>query len=270
MCDSTFAGLLPATYTSIDMANATKYAKMRLLREKVDAYNKKSTAPADQKPLRWVDRFPGTTTVSYSCPDVLKNTTGPERCWDGSVRIGTRAECLARNTFDLEKFKKDNTYSPGIKNGFPLQWLPPSSTVFEDGKTFKKFDTNRMNEGDCYFQNFLFKSQCQNSFYDPKEQSWASKGVCTTCGSQLIGTLKYDDDTGRCLITQKYCHAAGFNKYTAEDGRSETREIFRDNLPLPDGGKCELGTGQKFADFFIGSTFARGVVGGACPFMQGK
>jgi hypothetical protein len=267
-CDTTFANQLPATYTSIDLANARKYAEMRLLKEKMEAYNK--VASGSVKPLKWVDRY-STGGVSYMCPDSLKNLTAPNRCVEGIVRIATKAECKAKSTFDYNKFKSNEKHLPGIENGYPLIWLPPAKVESSpDGRSSKVFDFSNSDNGDCYMENFIYKKACEDGFYRPDEKSVGSKN-CETCGSQVKNTLKYEPDTGRCLITQDYCHAAGFTKYTAPNGVDfSTAELFRSKPPLPPGGKCELGAGQRVADLFIGSTFARGIVGGACPFMKGK
>jgi hypothetical protein len=254
MCDTTFKSTFPSTYTGIDIANANKYAAMKMLNKKMKEYNAtfRAANPSITKdPLEWVHRYPQGKQTSYPCD--FNNTN--LNCYDGQIRIATKEECNAKNHYHFDPNNpNDPNNTPSSKNGWYLQWLPPAKTTGGD-HPHTTWDTSPsgMANGDCYFGNYVFRNGCQTAFADPGEKVVPG----------LYDKLHFDTNTGECKTSQAYCKATGFNKYV--DSEKDGNEIG----PNVYGGVCELGSGQKAADFFGGNTFARGLIGGGCK-TQGK
>jgi len=256
MCDTTFSRTIPALITGVDIANANKYATMKLMRKKMEAYNatQRAAHPNTPDPLEWVNRYPGGKQTSYPCD--FNNTN--LNCYEGGIRIATKQECDARSHYTFDPFKPDNEANqPNAKNGWYLQWLPPATTKkenSEDGSHINvmSWDTSPQGiaNGDCYMGNFIYRSSCETAFSDPEQPA----------PTFLIDKLNFDKTTGTCQISKSYCNEAGFNKYVDSNGNDLGSDKY--------GGTCELSGGQKVADFIGGNTFARGVVGGACPFKK--
>ena len=245
MCDTTFSSTFPATYTGIDIANANRYAYMKLYKKKMDDYNQKykKENPSEADPLEWVNRYPGGKQTSYPCDMTNKNLS----CLEGDVRITSRKECEAQSVFSYDP-KKPDDHTPNAKDGWYLQWLPPSSTSKTENGIKRTWNTDEDSKGDCYMGNYLYRTQCYTSFTNPSEPA----------PDTVINKLHFNKTTGQCMLSHDYCQGAGFNKYIGADGV----------VNGSDGGTCELSGPQKFEDFLGGSTFARGICGGACHFMN--
>ncbi len=97
-------------------------------------------------------------------------------------------------------------------------------------------------ENQCYMGNPFYRKKCITGNFDP-----------TIKGNEILNsTLNYDESKATCYITKDYCDRIGKSNYIPGPG------------PNGDGGTCELTGGQKALDFVLGSTFAQGILGGAC------
>jgi len=119
MCDT--AGAINGYYTPTDMKNATTYARMKILYERVLKYPNK---------IIWVDNNADGSS-SYICPPNLT-------CKDGYVRIANETECSSLSNKSTEEENADN--------GYYLEWRSknPSS-----------------GEGQCYRGNSKFRKSCE-------------------------------------------------------------------------------------------------------------
>jgi len=156
-------------------------------------------------------------TPNYRCPDGLT-------CYDGYVRISSKEECMAQRKDFLKNYIQDDTYQPSAVNGWYLEWI------------------TSQNNGECYLGNVDYRKNCDTGIFDNNDKSKA-RGP---------GTLYYDEDQARCMLTPAYCSAIGKNTYIPGDG------------PKGYGGTCELDNNQKALDFFFGSTITQIIDGGAC------
>lgn len=245
MCDTSFSSSFPATYTGIDIANANKYATMKLYKKKMDDYNNNTENKSkSEKPLEWVHRYPGGKETSYPCDMNNKNLS----CLDGSIRITSRKECESKSRYKYDPERPDDNF-PSPQKGMYLQWLPPSSIVKTESGLKRNWDISNDANGDCYAGNYIYRTQCDTSFSD----------LSQPIPEHVRNKLHFNQQTGQCMISRDYCQGTGFNKYIGPNG------VEHSNL---DGGMCELSGPQKFADFLGGNTFARGINGGACHFMH--
>ena len=167
--------------------------------------------------LEWVNSNQD-GSPNYRCPDGLT-------CYDGYVRIASRQECLAQRKDFLKNYLQDDNYRPSAANGWYLEWIT---------------DPNNPNKGDCYLGNSNYRKNCDTGAFDGKSNA---RGA---------GTLFYDEDQGRCMLTPAYCSAIGQNVYNPGPG------------PKGYGGTCELDNNQKALDFFFGETATQFFDGGAC------
>lgn len=186
-------------------------------------YNKVKNYPN----LSWVPTNED-NSPTYYCPSGLT-------CLDGSVRINSKQECDKLSNFD--QYKGDNP-DPSPDNGFYLEWRPDSLN-----------DIN--GSGNCYLGSPYFRKECEEGKFDPNDK--ISEGN--------PGSLRYDENTGRCFITQKYCQAVGKLGYNPPSSSDNIPDYIRSNN---DGGSCDLSGGQKALDFIFGSTVAQGLIGGKC------
>jgi hypothetical protein len=214
-------GSVKGPKTQIDVNNAFRYASMKILYDRVKNYQNLSWVPTNQD-----------NSATYYCPSGLKNP-----CLDGSVRINSKKECDRLSNFD--QYRGDNANpDPSPNNGFYLEWRPDS---------LDKID----GEGNCYLGSPYFRKQCEEGKFDPNDKT--SKGN--------PNTLRYDENTGRCFITQKYCNSVGKLGYDPSSSNAYIPAYIRkDN----DGGSCDLTGGQKALDFIFGSTISQGIIGGKC------
>lgn len=180
-----------------------------------------ANSPHYQDKLAWIDtKRDGTST--YICPPDME-------CKDGYFRIKTQAECSRLSNFS--QYMNSENPEPGPVNGFYLEWKKDKDGI-----------------GQCYLGNADFRKMCMTGNFDPSSENFG-KNIVVNNG------LRYDENTGRCLITQKYCDSTGQFGYNTPDPRN----------PLsPNGGECTLSTGQKWVDFFFGTTVSRGLYGGKC------
>jgi hypothetical protein len=180
-----------------------------------------SQLPEYQDKLEWVNlKNDGTST--YLCPPGLT-------CKEGYFRIKTKNECNRLSNF--AQYMNSEEPEPGPDNGYYLEWRNDNDGV-----------------GQCYLGNPDFRKTCMTGNFDPASPNYG-KGVILNNG------LRYDENSGRCLITRKYCDSTAQYGYKEPDSRS----------PLyPDGGSCDLSAGQKWVDFFFGTTVSRGLYGAKC------
>jgi hypothetical protein len=144
-------------------------------------------------------------------------------CKDGYVRIATSDECYNNSNFNKEL---------GPVNGYYLEWHS---------------DKGVPNEGQCYLANPTFRKMCESGNFDKSD-----KGV---------DGLYYDLYSGRCFITDTYCHNTGQLSYVKPSPDAIPDYIInRHNA----GGSCDLTGGQKALDFIFGDTIAKGLLGGKC------
>ena len=169
--------------------------------------------------LEWVNSNQD-GSPNYRCPDGLT-------CYDGHVRISSKQECMAGRKDFLTNYMKDDNYTPSAVNGWYLEWQP---------------NPNNPNNGECYLGNSNYRKNCDTGIFDSSDKDKA-KGQ---------GTLYYDEDQARCLLTPAYCSAIGQNVYTPGQG------------PNGYAGICELSGTQKALDFIFGSTLTQVFDGGAC------
>lgn len=248
MCDTTFSSKFPATYTGEDYANANTYATMRLLYEKMDNFNrtyKRNPANINKpEPLQWVHRYLNGQQTSYPCD--MKNPN--LKCYEGVIRIANKEECKRVGKYvSYKDIDPVNAYKDYMKF---TQWLPPSRNT--NNYYDYDFDTSKIDRGDCYYGNWQYKDACDNFFIpqpDREEKKWAF---------DRFQPLRFDEDTGRCMLTREYCVSTGQNAYTPGTGRNG------------EGGECELTGGQKAMDYLGGTTFARAGynldrLGDSCP-----
>ena len=168
--------------------------------------------------LEWVNSNKD-GSPNYRCPDGLT-------CYDGHARISSKDECHAQRKDFLEKYLKDDNYQPSASNGWYLEW---------------RSDANNTN-GQCYLGNSNYRKNCDTGIFDPSDKEKA-RGQ---------GTLFYDEDQSRCMLTSAYCSAIGQKVYTPGPG------------PNGEGGSCELDNNQKALEFVFGSTISQIFDGGAC------
>jgi hypothetical protein len=209
MCDPTTS---TAHITFVDMQNAYRYARMRVL------YEQNQASP--NKDLSWVWTN-SDQTPSYTCPRGLT-------CYDGYFRINNRQKCQELGQKGFQQYRTaDNagTVKPSAQTGYFLEWRGSDAG------------------GDCYMANPVFAKQCMTNNFDNHPDN---------DGKKRATGLFWDSGQGKCFITKDYCDSIGDASYK----------------PGPEangnGGVCELSAGQKAADFFLGSTVARGLIGGAC------
>lgn len=237
MCDTTFSSQFPATYTGIDIANAQRYASMRMLYEKVQQYNSANTTPSNQPPLEWINRYPDGKQTSYPCD---MNNTGL-KCYEGAVRIFNEDECNARSVYNPDATNPNDYFKY-------LQWLPPLKNT-TDPYSYN-FDLSKRSQGDCYYGNWMYRNGCENAFMDKptKDQQFeVDKDNKTKMWELLHNKLHFDDTTGQCLMSKDYCHSTGYGKYTSPDGTED--DVY--------GGTCSLTGGQKALEYVAGSTATR-------------
>ena len=231
MCDA--PGALTGYFTSVDMQNAQKYARMKILYEQSQQYKDK---------LKWVDSN-SDGSPNYYCPPGLTD------CKDGYIVFANKTEC--QSISNLQQFRDDSNPEENADNGYYLEWRTNDNKIDPNSK---KAETT----GQCYRASGKFRLQCeQGNFADDKKYP--------------VEGLYYDNNTGRCFITQKYCKHTGDLKYNppANNIPSYISSMkYCDNQGNCDdygyGGSCDMNGGQKFADFLFGETVAKGVFGGKC------
>lgn len=227
MCDA--PGALTGYLTSVDMQNAQKYAKMKILYEESQKY------PG----LKWVNSNTD-GSPNYYCPPGLTD------CKDGYVLFANRTECETLS--NLNQFRDNSDPEENADNGYYLEWRASDGDSPIDPKSPEAETT-----GQCYRASGKFRLQCEKGNFANDDEIPPVNG------------LYYDNNTGRCFITQKYCGNIGDLKYNAP----------ADNIPpyisaMNYGGSCDMTGGQKFADFIFGETVARGIFGGGgkCGFFK--
>lgn len=240
MCDA--PGALTGYFTSVDMQNAQRYAKMKILYEQSQKY----------EGLRWVDSNTD-GSPNYYCPPGLTD------CKDGYVLFANRTECQTLS--NLNQFREESNPEENANNGYYLEWRAKDGNSPIDPKS-PEAETS----GQCYRASGKFRLQCENgNFADDK--------------TNPVKGLYYDNNTGRCFITKKYCGNIGDLKYNSPSGNNIPSYIISmkdcdDNGENCDeygyGGSCDMNGGQKFADFIFGETVARGIFGGGgkCGFFK--
>ncbi len=182
--------------------------------------------------LIWVPANPDGTT-DYRCPPGLE-----QNCKDGGVRIKDKTVCDNLSISDRYLQNSNiNLFDPDI--GFYLEWRSPD---------------NSPTNGKCYLGNPVFLKMCKTGTFKEDDK---------------VNGLYYDENSGRCFITQEYCKNTGqlaYNEATKNvpsylsNAKDANGNIIK---PMP-GGSCELTGGQKALDFFFGETVARGLDGGKC------
>lgn len=167
--------------------------------------------------LEWVNSNQD-GSPNYRCPDGLT-------CYDGNVRISSKEECIARRNNFLQNYIENDNYESSAVNGWYLEWR-----------------TGQNPRGDCYLGNSNYRKNCETAVFDKNDKDKA-KGK---------GTLYYDEDNARCMLTPAYCSAIGKNKYNPGSG------------PNGYGGSCELDKNQKALDYFFGATATKYLSTGTC------
>ena len=167
--------------------------------------------------LEWVNTNQD-GSPNYRCLDGLT-------CYDGYVRIANKKECMAQRQDFVNKYMKDDSYQQSAVNGWYLEWR-----------------TDQNPKGECYLGNSSYRKNCETGVFNPDDKDKA-KGK---------GTLFYNEDQGRCMISSAYCSAIGKNTYIPG--------------PYPNGygGSCELDKNQKALDFFLGATATQLISGSSC------
>ena len=230
MCDA--PGALTGYFTSVDMQNAQKYARMKILYEETQKYKDR---------LKWVDSN-SDGSPNYYCPPGLTD------CKDGYVRIANKTECQNISVSDNQDIDDENA-----DNGYYLEWRTGNDN---NGNKIDPKSSQAETNGQCYRANARFRKQC-------KSGNFSEDGSVSP-----VPGLYYDDNTGRCFITQKYCKHIGDLSYgPPSDKIPEYIRKMRysdDDDGAGFGGYCNMNGGQKFADFIFGETVARGVFGGKC------
>lgn len=184
--------------------------------------------------LKWVPANPDGST-DYRCPPGLE-----QNCKDGRARIKDKTVCDGLSVIDRFLQNPDtDIFDPDI--GFYLEWRSPD---------------NSPTNGQCYLGNPFFFKMCKTGNFSNDDE-------------HRVDGLYYDENSGRCFITQDYCKNTGqlaYNDATKDvPSYLSTAKDANGNLiaPMP-GGSCELTGGQKALDFFFGETVARGLAGGKC------
>jgi hypothetical protein len=167
--------------------------------------------------LEWVNSNQD-GSPNYRCPDGLK-------CYDGHVRIANKQECISRRNNFLKNYMENDKYESSAVNGWYLEWR-----------------TGQNPKGDCYLGNSNYRKNCETGVFDNQDKDKA-KGK---------GTLYYDEDNARCMLTPAYCSAIGKKNYVPGPG------------PNGYGGSCELDNNQKALDFFFGATATKYLSTGTC------
>ena len=150
-------------------------------------------------------------------------------CKEGYFRIKTKEECNRISNF--YQYMNSDEPEPGPDVGYYLEWKKDKDAV-----------------GQCYFGNPDFRKTCVTGNFDPSDPNYR-KNIIVNKG------LTYDENTGRCLITKDYCDSTGQFGY---------KEPNSTNPLYPNGGECTLSSGQKWVDFFFGTTVSRGLYGQKC------
>lgn len=233
MCDA--PGALTGYFTSVDMQNAQKYARMKILYEETQKYKDR---------LKWVDSN-SDGSPNYYCPPGLTD------CKDGYVLFSNRKEC--QSVSNLNQFRDNSNLEENANNGYYLEWRARDDNGLPIDPNSPGAETN----GQCYRASGKFRVECEEgNFGDDKKYS--------------VDGLYYDNNTGRCFITQKYCGNIGDLKYNppSDNIPPYIRAMKNCNNGKCDdygyGGSCDMNSGQKFADFLFGDTVAKGLFGGKC------
>jgi len=195
----------PAYYTPLDQINAQTYARNRLLYEKTNAYALAHGGRLENP------NDPDSKVIGgpIEWKDLNTDKSVSYRCVPGLVCregfpiIKTKNECLSRSRYDKDK-------DISFLNGFYLQW-----------------NNNSDGQGVCSLGNKIYRESCSTNF----EQSEIGEG-----------TLYWDNNSNRCLLTPEYCNAFGKDKYSPGDQINGY------------GGKCDIGGGKMVAEALFGKT----------------
>jgi hypothetical protein len=234
MCDAVDA--VTGYLTSIDMQNAQKYARMKILYEQTQKYKGK---------LAWIDTN-GDGSPTYYCPPGLTD------CKDGYARIAYKTECENISVSDIQDIENENA-----NNGYYLEWRTGNDN---QGNKIDPTSPEAETNGQCYRASAKFRSQCNSGNFSGDDKNHAPP----------VPGLYYDNNTGRCFITQQYCQNIGDLTYNPPSNNipEYIRKMSRPGDDGIDGigfgGSCDMNGGQKFADYIFGDTVARGVFGGKC------
>ncbi len=163
-------------------------------------------------------------TSTYYCPPGLV-------CKDGYVRIKNKVECERISNF--AQYKNEDDPSPSPDKGYYLEWKTDSSG----------------NNGQCYLGNADFRRTCETGNFDRSDKDYRKYIIKN-------GNLRYDTNTGKCTITKQYCESTGQFGYLAPPATADNPNGY--------GGSCTLSTGQKWLDYFFGTTVSRGLYGEKC------